>query len=252
MQIVGTGPDLALIHGWGLGSWVWQALLEPLSGRCRVHLVNLPGYGRAPADVGDFAATARAMINALPEGVTLCGWSLGAMLAMRAALLEPERVAGLILVGSTARFTRRADWPAAQAPALLDSFLASVRQRPERALQRFVALLGQGDAEARMITRTLLAGLRQAPVPDAEVLSRGLEWLRDIDLRLLVPAIATRSLLIHGENDSLNPVAAASWLSQALPNASLEILAETGHVPFLADPDRFVRLVNDFCHAAAA
>lgn len=251
-QIVGTGPNLALIHGWGLGNWVWQPLLEPLSRRCRLHLVNLPGYGPAPADQADFATTAGDMLNALPAGVTLCGWSLGATLAMRAALLAPERVAGLILVGSTARFTRQVDWPAAQAPDLLDSFLVSVRDRPEQTLQRFVALLSQGDAQSRTITRTLLAGLRQGPTPDSTVLTHGLEWLRDVDLRPLAQEITTRCLLVHGENDPLNPLAAAKWLSEKLPTASLEIFPDTGHAPFVADPDRFVRLVDNFCHAPAA
>ena len=40
-------PDLALIHGWGLGSSVWQTLLPSLSKVFRLHLVNLPGYDLA-------------------------------------------------------------------------------------------------------------------------------------------------------------------------------------------------------------
>ena len=40
-------PQLALIHGWGLGSAVWQPVVEPLSRHYRVHLVDLPGYGYA-------------------------------------------------------------------------------------------------------------------------------------------------------------------------------------------------------------
>jgi pimeloyl-ACP methyl ester carboxylesterase len=113
-------------------------------------------------------------------------------------------------------------------------------------LQRFVALLCQGDHQARSLTRTLRAGLRNAPVPASKVLSRGLHWLREVDLRALLPALTTRSLLIHGENDALNPLAAARRLAGLLPDARLEVFAGAGHAPFLADPQRFIQLLDDF------
>ena len=74
--VIGQGPDLALIHGWGLDSAVWQPLLAALAQRFRVHLVDLPGYGAAPDDSADFTNTAQAVIDALPHPVTLCGWSV--------------------------------------------------------------------------------------------------------------------------------------------------------------------------------
>ena len=242
-------PDLALIHGWGIGSIVWRPLLERLSQGCRVHLVDLPGYGQTPDDGSDFTATAQALIDALPQPVTLCGWSLGAMLAMRAALLAPERISGLVLVAATASFTQRGDWRAAQTPQLVDSFSASVSLQPEQTRQRFLTLLNQGDSQARTIIRKLIACLRDTRAPDAEALHHGLAWLREVDLRPLASAIAARSLLIHGENDPLNPLAAAQWLAREIPNATLEVFAGAGHAPFLNDPDRFVYLLDDFCHA---
>lgn len=250
-MIVGQAPGLALIHGWGLGSSVWQPLLESLSASCRVHLVDLPGYGHAAGNPGDFAQAALNLIEALPETVTLCGWSLGALLAMRAALLAPQRVAGLVLVGATPCFAQRADWREAQAPALLDSFSASVEQQPAQTLQRFVALLSQGDRHARPITRALLASLRAQPMADAHSLQRGLGWLREVDLRSLLPSLGTRSLLIHGDRDSLIPCKVSSFLSQTLPNARLEVFAGAAHAPFLSDPDRFANLVSEFCHASS-
>lgn len=251
-SLAGSGPDLVLIHGWGLGSWVWQPLLEPLSRSCRVHLVDLPGYGRTPADGADFDSTVQALLDTLPDRVTLCGWSLGGTLAMQAALLAPERITRLVLVGASPCFTQRADWQAAQAPELLDSFVASVKAQPEQALQRFATLLSEGDAGARAITRTLLTGLRKAPLPDVGALQRGLDWLRDVDMRPLASTITTRSLLIHGGNDPLNPLAAARYLSDKMADADLAVFDGAGHAPFLAKPERFARLLDDFCHAPAA
>lgn len=246
MRRIGKGPPRALIHGWGLGSAVWESLLPALAERSQVHLVDLPGYGEACDAATDFTATAQALIDSLPHPVTLCGWSLGAMLAMRAAGLAPERVRALVLVGATASFTRRDNWSEAQERQLVDGFAASLGRQPKQTRQRFVALLNQGDSQARTITRQLTACLQQAPAADAAALARGLDWLREVDLRDLAPAVRARCLLVHGENDALNPLPAARRLAEMIPNARLEVFAGAGHAPFLNDPERFVRLLDEF------
>lgn len=248
VRSLGEGPDLALIHGWGFGPAVWASLVQPLAARCRVHLVSLSGYGAAPADGANFLDTAQALVDALPPRVALCGWSLGALLAQQAALLAPRRIARLALVAATPSFTQRADWTPAQAPALLESFMAAVAQDAGGTLQRFAALLNQGDAQARSLGRSLAATLASGELPDAATLTKGLAWLRDVDLRDHAPALTMPTLLIHGARDPLMPLAAAEWLAGQLPDARLETLAEAAHAPFLADPARFAERLTEFCH----
>ena len=247
-KIIGSGPDLALVHGWGLGSAAWEPILNALTQRCRVHLIDLPGYGGQPASHAAFTQTAQALIDSLPDGVTLCGWSLGGMLALQAALLAPQKIGRLILVGSTPSFMQRDDWLTAQAPDLLDTFGDAVAQNAATTLQRFIALLNQGDAQARPISRALASRTLDGELPDTATLTRGLGWLRNIDLRAQVPSIARPALLIHGERDPLIPLAAAHWLREALPQARLATFANAAHAPFLADPERFAALAGDFCH----
>lgn len=252
-RISGNGPDLALLHGWGIGSYAWEAVLEPLAAQCRVHVIDLPGYGGTPAvqqAPAGFSATAQALIDALPCGTTLCGWSMGAQLALQAAHIAPQHFAGLVLLGATPRFMRGDGWLAAQPREVLENFNSAVQQDASGTLQRFIALLNQGDAQARTIGRKLLAGLRNNPLADTTTLLTGLAWLRDTDLRALVPEIALPTLLIHGENDPLMPLAAAQWLADKLPDARLECLAGTAHAPFLADTARFAEWVGAFCMAS--
>ena len=284
-RIVGNGPDLALIHGWGLGSAAWEPVVAALAQRCRVHLIDLPGYAMpesrmdkrptnehsqqaheqsiledthcrtpsgAPYSPPDFIQTSAALIEHLPDGCILCGWSLGGMLALQAALLAKQRVKGLILIGSTPSFMQREGWPHAQPPALLDTFSDAVTKDATATLQRFVALLNQGDAQARSLGRAMIRQALAAPLPDTTILLAGLGWLRDVDLRVRIPGITTPTLLIHGERDPLMPLAAAQWLKDELPQARLEIFPNAAHAPFLADPERFTTLLTDFCHDTAA
>ncbi|NHX33796.1 alpha/beta fold hydrolase, partial [Escherichia coli] len=47
-QTVGEGKqDLVLLHGWGLNAQVWQTIIPRIASHFRVHLVDLPGYGRS-------------------------------------------------------------------------------------------------------------------------------------------------------------------------------------------------------------
>ena len=302
LNSTGNGPDIVLLHGWGLGSAIWAPVVDALAQRCRVHLIDLPGYSgpvtrmdqqstnmhrqnpheqtilanacaRTPFDapsrastdsVSTFVKTADALSNALPEDCILCGWSLGGMLALQvamqaaiqtenqASLRAPQRIKGLILIAGTPSFTQRADWPHAQPSSLLDAFSEAVRNDAATTLQRFIALLNQGDLQARALSRQMTRLALASPLPDTDTLLTGLSWLRDVDLRAQLPSIKAPTLLIHGEHDPLMPLAAAQWLKDQLPNARLEVFPATAHTPFLADPERFARQASDFCHEITA
>ena len=245
--------ELLLLHGWGVGRNAWQPVVDQLSAThpaLRLRLIDLPGYGDTPEN-SDFSAAAHALSQALPVGAVLCGWSLGAQLALRAARLAPDRLAGLVLVGATPCFVQQKDWPDAQAPALLETFAAAVAADPATARQRFIALINKGDTQARPIGRQLAQWLKNSPLPSTPTLLAGLGWLREIDLRGELLAIRTPTLLLHGEQDPLMPLAAADWLAHALPAARLETFPGAAHAPFLNDPDRFAARLADFCHAPA-
>lgn len=245
-----TRPDLVLIHGWSLHRGVWSPCLDALGDVADVRLADLPGYGDTPDSGQSFVEAAQSLADSLPMNSTLCGWSLGALLAMQAALLAPERVAGLVLVGATPCFTRHDGWADAQPTALLNDFAAAVANDGRAALQRFVALFNQGDAKARPIGRDIARNVLSSPLPATSTLLAGLDWLRDTDLRERVEALSCPLLLIHGEHDPLMPLPASRWLADRLPQARLEVFADAAHAPFLNDPERFVRLVGEFLHAS--
>ncbi|MBA3034672.1 MAG: alpha/beta fold hydrolase [Gammaproteobacteria bacterium] len=216
--------DLVLLPGWGFDSHVWQPLTRLLEQDFRI----------------------QSAIDDLPAGAVVCGWSLGALTAMQMALAQPERIGRLILIGATPRFIQAPDWPHAQPPALLEEFAKAVAADPHIALRRFVALLNQGDAQARRLTRELSALL--ATDSTEATLAAGLKTLRDTDLRADVGRIRQPVLLLHGAHDALMPLAAAEWLTNHLPAARLEVFPDTAHAPFLAQPERCAELLRRFAH----
>jgi len=72
-------------------------------------------------------------------------------------------------------------------------------------------------------------------------------WEKDVyALRVAIPQIKVRSLLIWGTRDSAVDVRSAEPLRQALPQCQLKIIEGAGHLPFEETPDEFNRLVLEF------
>lgn len=236
---------LVFIPGWCLGRGPWQATIDALGGT----VVDLPGYGQAPL-IEDFDAAAAALATGLPAGTVLCGWSIGAMLALAAAARAPEKVAKLVLVAGTASFVQRDGWPHAMAPEMLAEFTAAVAADVEAMLPRFVGGFNRGDERAKAVTRELLE--RADPRPAAATLATGLDWLRDVDLRPVAPQVKTPTVILHGANDPLMPLAAARALAELVPGSRLQVFDGCAHAPFVSDPAGFRSRLADFLGKTAA
>ncbi len=235
---------LVLLPGWALGRGPWQATAEACSGVIR----DLPGYGGTP-DEADFGRAVAQLAADLAPDTVLCGWSLGAMVALACAARFPEKVGRLVLVAGTASFVQRPGWPDAMPPADLASFAQAMAADSAAMLPRFIGGFNRGDAQEgprKALTRRLLE--LADPLPAPEVLAGGLDWLRDTDLRSLAPTVRVPTLLVHGDHDPLMPLPAAQALTDLIPGARLEVFAHAAHAVFLAAPERFHSLLQQFRH----
>jgi pimeloyl-[acyl-carrier protein] methyl ester esterase len=130
---------------------------------------------------------------------------------------------------------------------MLADFATGVAADIEAMLPRFVGGFNRGDARAKAVTSELLE-LADAR-PSGAVLATGLNWLRDVDLRPLAPQIKAPTLLIHGTNDPLMPLAAAEALAALIPGAEMAAFADCAHAPFLSQPDAFNARLSAFINA---
>jgi len=246
-QSSGSGPDLVLIHGWGLHGGVWDGFVPLLEPYFRVLRVDLPGHGGSrwsgEATLDDMAA---AVLAAAPAHAAWLGWSLGGLVAMRAALLAPARVSALLLLASTPCFVRRPDWQCALLPELLDSFATGLQQDYLRTLNRFLALQVRGSENSGAVLRMLRTQLLAKGEPAAAALQAGLDILRNTDLREEIGALACPALVVAGERDTLVPGVAAGATADLMPNAGAAVVAGAGHAPFIARPEAVASLLQAF------
>jgi pimeloyl-ACP methyl ester carboxylesterase len=110
----GDGTPLVLVHGLGGTIENWRALAPALAARHRVLVPDLPGHGRSELlpEARDVDALAEAVLGIADAEATgdavWIGHSLGGLVALRAAVLRPDAVRGVVLaaaagIGSTTR-----------------------------------------------------------------------------------------------------------------------------------------------------
>jgi len=168
------------------------------------------------------------LLATLPRRSILLGFSLGGIVALALARAAPGRVAGLILIGATARpvepdarAARRAEVTAARASGLFDHVRTAMMPRyfADPADRRYDALLlGMATDIDRFDDETALALSRD----DAR------KWLGDLAMPVLI---------VGGAQDRINPPIVQTEMADAIPGASCVLLADAGHFTPLERPE---------------
>lgn len=244
----GQGPDLVLLHGWGMNGAVWHGIAPELAQHYRLHLVDLPGFGNSPLHEGsDYSLSwlAEQVATVLPARCHLLGWSLGGLVASQLALTQPERVQSLITVASSPCFMAREEWPGI-APKVLAGFNQMLAGDFKQTIERFLAIQAMGSEHARDDIRQLRHWLAERPAPELAALEAGLGLLADIDLRDELAALSLPWLRIYGRLDSLVPKAAIPLLDERYPHSQSRVLDKASHAPFISHPIQFIPLVRQF------
>jgi len=244
----GAGPDVALLHGWGMHGGLFKDLAAGLEPDFRVHVLDLPGHGRSAFGKGDqdLEGIARRVAEHIPERCSLLGWSLGGLVAARIARLFPARVPRLVLVASSPRFLKGRDWPHGGEEKTLTALAAGLKRDWRGTINDFLGLQVRGDEHQLETLRALKSTVFANGEPGLQALAAGLEVLRTTDLRPELALIRARTLVIGGAYDRLAAPGAIEALAAGIPGARAVIVPRAAHAPFLSHPAAFLGLVTEF------
>ncbi|HEX9291232.1 MAG TPA: alpha/beta hydrolase [Anaeromyxobacteraceae bacterium] len=246
----GAGPPVVLVHGWSMSSRAFAWQVEALARSRRVVAYDLRGHGRSPEPAAtgrqrmeDHARDLAALLARLDlSSAALVGWSMGAQVALAALPAVAARLAALVLVAMTPRFTAAGDWPHGLPETSVRALAARVEHAPAKALRRFFDAMfvpGEVDGAQRAeIDARVLAG---APPLGAAAALAGLDALVADDERPRLGDVRVPVLLVHGERDPICLPEASAFAQSRIPGARRAVLPGVGHAPHLSRP----ALVND-------
>lgn len=245
---VGNGPPLVFVHGAAFDSRMWQPQLAALADEFTVVAWDEAGAGRSsnvPSDFGlaDYAGCLAALIDALDLGPAhVAGLSWGGTVALELYRHRPELVATLVL----------ADTYAGWKGSLPED---EVRKRVEGVRRMLAAPAGEFDPTLPGLFTGAppaeFVGLLEEMAADVRPASMGTALLvmAEVDQRDLLPRIGVPVLLIWGELDARSPLSVARQFEDAVPDATLEVIAGAGHMSNLEQAESFNVAVREFCRA---
>ena len=248
---VGSGPPLLMIHGSGPGvsAWAnWRLAMPVLARQARVIAPDMVGFGYTdrPADqrydMDAWVDQAIGVLDALDvERADLVGNSFGGALALALTIRHPQRVRRLVLMGSVGvpfAITPGLDAVWGYTPSLehmrelLDVFAFDRKLvTDELARLRFEASIRPGFQES---FSAMFPAPRQRWVDSMAS--------AEADIR----RIAHQTLVVHGREDRVIPLATSLALSNWIPRAQLHVFGQCGHWTQIEHAARFAQLVGNF------
>lgn len=248
---VGTGFPVLLIHGSGPGvsAWAnWRLTIPALTAGRRVIAPDMVGFGYSERPKGiqynmaTWVAQAVGLLDALGiEQADLVGNSFGGGLALALAIRHPQRVRRLVLMGAAGvsfPITPGLDAVWGYQPSianmrkLLDVFAFDRSlMSDELAELRYKASIQPGFQEA---FQSMFPAPRQSGV---DALAS-----REEDIR----ALPHETLVVHGREDQVIPLANSLTLAQWIARAQLHVFGRCGHWTQIEHAARFAQLVSNF------
>ena len=236
-ELHGSGPAVALVHGFGLNRAMWQWQLPALTPHFSVLTYDLLGHGESadPSGTPDLAMFSGQLLRIMDrcgvERPAVAGFSLGGMIARRFALDHPDRLSALAILHS----------PHDRSPAERDAVRERVRQTQVQGPSANVdsALERWFTPACRTQAPELIDQVRKwITCNDPKVYSRIYRVLAEGDSEIVqgLERIGCPTLVMTGEDDPGNTPAMARAMAELIPGARLVVLPGLRHMALAESP----------------
>lgn len=255
-QEKGAGAPLVLLHGFTSSTYSWKDVFESLSKNFRVIAVDLKGFGFSGKPDGDYTRRAQALLVARLldhlkiEKAWFCGNSMGGEVSLNLALLNPSRVAGLILIDS-------AGVAVAGGGSLAPGYLqVPVIGRVLMALALTSDKLVRQGLETSFYDDTKVTAERVAyyhrPLQtrggQLAALRARTQWAQ-FPVESELGKINAPTLIIWGAEDELIPLDAGRKMNMLIKGSELVTFEKCGHLPQEEMPERVLVEITKFIGA---
>jgi 3-oxoadipate enol-lactonase len=233
-------PPLVLGNSIGTTAELWDGQMPPFTEHFRVVRYEHRGHGGSPAPPGpysidDLAGDVLALLDRLEiERASFAGISLGAMVAMRIATVEPDRAHRLVLCCTSAGLGRPDHWAARATTVRTDGMTAMTDMTLDRWLTPAFRDQ-QPDAVAQLV--------KTFESVDPEGYAGCSEAIGAMDQLATIGAIRATTLVVDGAADPATPPAHAEAIHDRIAGSTVVVLPDAAHLANLDQPAAFTAAV---------
>ncbi len=244
----GNGIPIVMIHGFPLNRKIWQPQLQNLTDSARMLAVDLRGFGESPSTSGPstmdlYAKDIAEMLDRLDIiAPVLVGLSMGGYVALSFYRRYARWLSGLILVST------RASADSKETKESRDRMVNIVKE-PEGIKSITNIMLPKMLSPKSYIEKPELVSLVKEIMETSSVdgISGALMGMKDrSDSTEILTGFNIPTLIIHGSDDQLVPLAEAESMAKAIPNSKFQVIPNAGHLPNMEQPDQFNNIMSTF------
>lgn len=241
------GKPLVFVNSLGTDARIWDDVVAELAPRYRILTYDKRGHGLSDSPAGpylldDLAADLAALTAHLgPARFTLCGVSVGGMIAQLFATQYPDRLDALVLCNTAAKIGELSFWQA-RINSVQSGGIASIS---EAVLDRWFSpgfratRPDQYRGYRNMLERT-----------DAQGYAATCAAIGDADLRSAIGSIATPTLVLAGEHDKSTPPELVRDTAAMIHGTRFRVIDGSGHIPSIERPGLLAALIDEHVQEA--
>jgi sigma-B regulation protein RsbQ len=252
-------PVILLVHGFGCDQSMYRRVLPLLSETFRVVLFDHVGSGGSNLDAYDpvvYGSLSRYTADLLEicevlalEDVTVVAHSVGAMMAIAAAVERPDLLVRMVLLAPSPSYLDddAAGYVGGMSTDDVQDLLGSLDDN-HMAWASAMAPVVMGNADSPELANELEDSFCRVDPRVMRTFAR-VTFLSDV--RDLLAEVTVPSLILQCSNDALAPLSVGEYLHSRLARSTLLVLDATGHVPQVSAPAETARAILSYMAAAS-
>ena len=246
----GEGRPVVFLHGVWMSSRFFEKQRGYFRERYRTVTLDFRGHGRSEQvhdghTITQYARDVRDVLAALElEAAVLVGWSMGSFVIWDyVQQFGAERLAGIVVIDESPSDYKWPDWPY----GILDfeglaHAMEAMQTDREAFVRAFIPLMFK-EPVSESDTAWMVAEIMRPPASVAGAILFD-QTVRDY--RPVLPNVTVPALVCTGRDEKLVPVVAEEEVVRLMGGARLVVFEESGHCPFLEEPDRFNQVVDEW------
>jgi len=220
------GMKVVFVHGSGGNAHLWRKVMDGLSDEYGSLAIDLPGHGESAGQgmkrIPEYREFLKHFLDAIGlEAIVLGGHSLGGGIVQDFALMYPEKLRAILLIGTGARLR------------VLPQALERTRRMAEGEIEPKFDPWGFA---AGAFPEVLAEGEREWSKTSSLVRYRDLLACDEFDIMGEVEKIHLPALIVCGGEDRLTPVKYSEYLNRKIAGSKMEVIEGAGHMLMLEEP----------------